>query len=99
MQRGFLFAALGAVLLTAQFARAQGFGPDTATPTIPADSGGSVVISPQNNGSVLVAPANQGENSAAAPRTSTIITNSQGGGVTSASNGASQGTNAILPGD
>jgi LysM domain len=99
MQRGFLFAALGAVSLTAQFARAQGFGPDTATPTVPADSGGSVVISPQNNGSVLVAPANPGENSGAAPRTSTVITNSQGSGLTSAGSGASQGTNAILPGD
>jgi len=99
MQRGFLFAALGAVSLTAQFARAQGFGPDTATPTIPADSGGSVVISPQNNGSVLVAPANRGENSASPSRTSTVITNSQGSGLTSASSGASQGTNAILPGD
>jgi LysM domain len=99
MHRGFLFAVLGAVTLTAHFARAQGFGPDTATPTIPADSGGSVVISPQNNGSVLVAPANGGENGAVAPRASTVITNSQGSALPSASNGASQGTNAILPGD
>jgi hypothetical protein len=99
MQRGFLFAALGAVTLTAQLALAQGFGPDTATPTVPADSGGSVVISPQNNGSVLVAPANPGENSGAAPRSSTVVTNSQGNGPTSASVGVSQGTNAILPGD
>src|SRR4051812_41008799 len=97
--RGFLFAALGVVSLTAPLARAQGFGPDTATPSIPADSGGSVVIAPQNNGSVLVAPANQGENSRAAPRTSTVVTNSQGSGAASANNGTSLGTNAILPGD
>jgi hypothetical protein len=71
MQRGFLFAVLSAVSLTAQFARAQGFGPDTATPTIPADSGDSVVIAPQNNGSVLVTPANanQGASTGVAPRT------------------------------
>lgn len=102
MQRSFLvFAVLGAVTVTAQFARAQGFGPDTATPTVPADSGGSVVISPQNNGSVLIAPANQGqgENSPSAPRASTVITNSQGSALTSGSSGGSLGTNAILPGD
>ena len=54
MQRGFLIAALGAFGLSAQFARAQGFGPDNATPALPADSGGAVMIAPQNDGTTQV---------------------------------------------
>ena len=96
--RGFLFTALGVVTLTAQYANAQGFGPDTATPTIPADSGGAVVIAPQNNGAVLVTPANPGESAGPAPRTSTVVTNRPDTAGSSVSSG-SQGTNAILPGD
>ena len=101
MQRGFLFGALSALTLTAQLARSQGFGPDTATPTIPADSGGSVVISPQNNGSVLVTSANPGENANGAPSRSTVVTNAPAGGPGGggASSGGLQGTNAILPDD
>ena len=100
MQRGFVIAAFGAASLSVQFARAQGFGPDTATPTIPADSGGSVVIAPQNNGAVLVAPANPGEAATPAPRASTVITNAPptDPNAPPTSNGP-QGTFGILPGD
>ncbi len=96
--RGFLFTALGIVALTAPSANAQGFGPDTTTPAIPADSGGAVVIAPQNNGAVLVTPANPGESAGPAARTSTVVTNRPDTPGSSVGNG-SQGTNAILPGD
>ena len=103
MQRGLLFAALSACSLTAQFARAQGY-PDSATPTIPADSGGSVVISPQNNGSVVVAPANPGENGSKGPARGSVMTNDPNAGnpANAANGGASagaHGSNAILPED
>ena len=102
MQRGFLFAALSALSLSASFAgkaRAQGqaFGPDTATPTLPADSGGSVVISPQNNGSVVVAPANPGEGGSGTANTgSGFVTNGAAPGTDAK---GPQGSNAILPED
>jgi len=54
MQRGLLVAALSALTLTAALARAQGFGPDTATPALPADGGDAVVIAPQNDGTTQV---------------------------------------------
>src|SRR3954471_15887042 len=103
MQRGFLFAALSAPTLTAHFARAQGFGPDTATPTIPADSGGSVVIAPQNNGSVVITSANPGEVPQQRPAGSSVVTNAPpvdtGSGAGAPSNGGLSGTRAILPDD
>ena len=100
MQRSIWFAAFGALSLTTQFARAQGFGPDTATPTIPADSGGSVVISPQNNGSVLVAPANPGESSSGgASRSTGVVTNAPSGSTSGSGSAGSLGTNGILPDD
>jgi len=107
MQRGFLLAALSALTLSPSLARAQGFGPDTATPALPADSGGSVVISPQNDGSVLVTSANPGENQKNGSARSTVVTNAPTEGVdsgTSASGGSVskaglQGTRAILPDD
>ncbi len=100
MQRGFLFAALSAFTLTAQFARAQGFGPDTATPTVPADSGGEVVIAPQNDGSTQIWSAtNPGEVGKQAPKRSVVVTNAPPGPGGDASTGGSLGTNAILPDD
>jgi len=97
MQRGLLSAVLSGLSLTARLAAGQGFGPDTATPTIPADSGGAVMIAPQNNGSVLVTPANPGEGGAAAARNSVVTNN--GGGAPGTPGGGSFGTNAILPDD
>jgi hypothetical protein len=97
MQRGLLVLAYGALSLTARFAQAQGFGPDTATPTVAADSGGSVVIAPQNNGAVLVSPANPGEQAAPRAAHSPIVTNAPSGAD---GNSAGQhGTNGILPDD
>ena len=95
MQRGLLSAVLSGLSLTARLAAGQGFGPDTATPTIPADSGGAVMIAPQNNGSVLVTPANPGEGGAAAVRNSVVTNN----GALGTPGGGSSGTNAILPDD
>ena len=99
MRARFLLTALGAVTLSlsARFAFAQGFGPDTATPTIPADSGGSVVIAPQNNGSTVVAPANPGEAGSGSPRATTVITNQAPPGGDASGSGSFNGTNAILP--
>ncbi|MEI9940736.1 MAG: LysM peptidoglycan-binding domain-containing protein [Pseudomonadota bacterium] len=99
MQRGFLFAALSAFTLTAQFARAQGFGPDTATPTVPADSGGEVVIAPQNDGSTQIWSAtNPGEVGKQAPKRSVVVTNAPSADAAAGTAG-SLGTNAILPDD
>ena len=100
MSRGFLFAALSALSLTAQFARAQGFGPDTATPALPADGGDAVVIAPQNDGSTQVWPAsNPGEASKRAATRSVVVTNAPPtGGGTGVGTG-SLGSNAILPED
>lgn len=97
MRPGLIGAAFGALSLLTRVLAAQGYGPDTTTPTIPADSGGSVVISPQNNGTVLVAPANPGESSDAGNNRSAIVTNSPPGGAAGQTGG--QGTNGILPGD
>jgi len=101
MQRGSLFAALSALTLTAQFARAQGFGPDSATPALPADSGGAVVIAPQNDGSTQVwSASNPGEVGKSAGMRGVVVTNAPADGpVGAASTGGSQGTNAILPDD
>ena len=97
--RRFLFAAFSAASLTTQLSYAQAFGPDTATPTVPADSGGSVVISPQNNGSVVVAPANPGEGGKGTTTLGSngILTNGPSPGADT--KGGSQGTSGVLPGD
>ena len=100
MQRGFLFGALGVLTLSAQFARAQGFGPDVATPTLPADSGGAEVIAPQNDGSTQIwSAANPGELGKAPSRRSVVVTNAPQQGAGGVSSGGPQGTNAILPDD
>jgi hypothetical protein len=99
MQRGFLLAALSAAGLTAQVAGAQGFGPDRATPALPADSGGAVVIAPQNDGSTQVWSAtNPGESSRRPAARSVVVTNAPPDDA-GASKGGSLGTNAILPDD
>ena len=98
MQRGFRFAALSALTLSVQFARAQGFGPDTAPPAIPADSGGAVVIAPQNDGSTQIwSASNPGEVGKRAPTRSAVVTNAPGAADGSAT--GSFGTNGILPDD
>jgi hypothetical protein len=100
--RGFVFLALGG-LTFAPVARAQGFGPDTTAATIPADSGGSVVIAPQNNGTTTYSPANPGEGAPAGAAHSVVVTNAPNGGAGAGTSGGtssgSMGTNAILPGD
>ena len=99
MQRGFLIAALGAFGLSAQFARAQGFGPDNATPALPADSGGAVMIAPQNDGTTQVWSAtNPGVvGKSPAPR-SVVVTNAPPADAAGNSAG-SFGSNAILADD
>ncbi len=95
MKRALSTGAFSGLFLLGALARAQavpGFGPDTATPTVPADSGGSVVIAPQNNGTTTYSPANLGEGSNAGP-TNVTVTNP---GPTDA---GSHGTNGVLPGD
>jgi hypothetical protein len=95
-----LFAALSALatLVAVREAHAQAFGPDTSAAAIPADSGGSIVISPQNNGTTTYTPANPGEGTPAASAHSVVVTNAPNGGTGSGSLG-SLGTNAILPDD
>src|SRR5450432_3280964 len=95
MRNGLLFAALGAFTLAAPAARAQAFGPDTTAAAIPADSGGSVVISPQNNGTTTYSPANPGEGAPAGGTHAVVVTNAPGGGAGT----GSTGTNGILPDD
>jgi len=90
--RSATFSVLG---LFVMHARAQGFGPDTATPTVPADSGGSVVIAPQNNGTTTYAPANPGENAGAGDTHSVVVTGGNGASPTGSAS-ASRGSNAIL---
>src|SRR5450432_2350676 len=97
MRNGLLFAALSALTLAAPRAGAQGFGPDTSAAAIPADSGGSVVIAPQNNGTTMYSSANPGEGAPAPAARSVVVTNGPAGGATTP--GASSGTNAILPDD
>jgi len=101
MSRACLFAALSALSLTAPFARAQGFGPDTATPAVPADSGDAVVIAPQNDGSTQVwSASNPGEVSKRPGTRSVVVTNAAPAGAGASSNtGGSLGSNAILPDD
>ena len=98
MKRALSVGALSALSLLSALARAQGFGPDTATPTIPADSGGAVVIAPQNNGTTQYLPSNPGEGANTSRQTTVVNTNpgnsnTQDGGV------GSHGTGAILPDD
>ena len=94
MQRGLFVSSLSVLSLLAAAAGAQGFGPDTATPAVPADSGGSTVIAPQNNGTTIVAPANNpGEASTNSATSSRVITGNSPTGT------GSHGTSAILPDD
>ena len=97
MQRGSLIAALSALTLGSGLARAQGFGPDTATPAIPADSGGAVMIAPQNDGSIQVWSAtNPGEGLKGPPSRSVVVTNAPAG---AAGGTEFHGSNAILSDD
>jgi LysM domain-containing protein len=97
MQAGLLIAALSVLTLSAPMARAQGFGPDTATPALPADGGDSVVIAPQNDGSTQIWPAaNPGEVGKRAPARSVVVSNGPATGAGGAAAGT-LGTNAILP--
>jgi LysM domain-containing protein len=99
MLRGFQLAVLSGLTLTAPLLRAQGFGPDPATPALPADSGGAVVIAPQNDGSTQVWSAtNPGEVGKEAPKRSVVVTNAPPAGAEGSPRG-SQGTNAILSDD
>jgi hypothetical protein len=100
MQRGFLLVALSALVFTPVFAQAQGFGPDTATPALPADGGDAVVIAPQNDGSTQIWPAtNPGDAGKAAPRRSVVVTNAPAPGPGGAASTGSLGSNAILADD
>src|SRR5450631_81934 len=102
MQRGLVLGAFCALSLVAAAAGAQGFGPDTATPTVPADgatptvpadSGGSIVIAPQNNGTTTYRPANRADSVSAGPSSSVTVSNAAPDGP------GSHGTNAVLPDD
>src|SRR6478609_5962290 len=100
MQRGFLVAALSALTLSASVARAQGFGPDTATPALPADSGGAVVIAPQNDGSTQVwSASNPGEGVKSGPARSVVVTGAPAPGAGGASATEFRGSNAVLGDD
>lgn len=100
MLRGCLFAALCTLTLSSGLARAQGFGPDTATPALPADGGGAVVIAPQNDGSTQVWSATNPGESVKGPRArSVVVTNQPDPGPGGAASGQFQGSNAILSGD
>jgi hypothetical protein len=100
MLRGCLFAALSALTLSSGLARAQGFGPDTATPALPADSGGAVVIAPQNDGSTQVWSATKPGESIKGPRGRTVVvTNAPDPGPGGAASSEFHGSNAILGGD
>lgn len=90
-------SALSALTLLGPAARAQAFGPDTTAAAIPADSGGSVVISPQNNGTTTYSPANPGESATAATAHSVVVTNQPQAGPGGST--GSFGTSAILPDD
>jgi hypothetical protein len=98
MKRALSVGALSALSLLSALADAQGFGPDTATPTIPADSGGAVVIAPQNNGTTQYLPSNPGEGANASRQTNVVITN-PGNSNTPGDEVGSHGTGAILPDD
>lgn len=91
------FASLAGLTLAAPVVHAQGFGPDTSAAAIPAESGGSVVIAPQNNGSTQYLPANPGEGAAAVTNHGVVVTNQPGGGTPGAGGASSAGSNAILP--
>src|SRR6187551_53751 len=100
MSRACLFAALSALSLSAQFARAQGFGPDTATPALPADSGDAVMIAPQNDGTTQVWSAtNPGSGIKPSGSRSVVVTGAPPPGPAGAASTAFQGSNAILSDD
>jgi len=100
MQRSLLLAALSALTLSTEFARAQGFGPDVATPALPADGGDAVVIAPQNDGSTQVwSAANPGESIKGPRARSVVVTNAPPPGPGGAASTGSQGSNAILAED
>ncbi|HET7544484.1 MAG TPA: LysM peptidoglycan-binding domain-containing protein, partial [Polyangiaceae bacterium] len=102
MQRSSHFAAWCALTFCSSWARAQGFGPDTATPAIPADSGGAVVIAPQNDGSTQVWSAtNPGESVKAGPSRSVVVTNAPPPGTGNGAGASTdfRGSNAILSDD
>jgi hypothetical protein len=95
-----LFAALSALTLSSGLARAQGFGPDTATPALPANGGDAVVIAPQNDGSTQVwSAANPGQAVKGAPRKSVVVTNAPDPGPGGSASSTFNGSNAILSGD
>src|SRR6188768_4238647 len=97
--RGCLFAALSALTLSSGSAHAQGFGPDSATPAIPADSGGAVMIAPQNDGSTQVWSAtNPGESVKGGPARSVVVTGAPPAGSAGASTDF-RGSSAILGDD
>jgi hypothetical protein len=101
MQRGISYAALSALTLAAGIAQAQGFGPDTATPAIPADSGTAVSITPLNNGTTTYSPANNpGQAAPAGPSRAVVITNAPPPNADgSKSDQSSFGTSGVLPDD
>ena len=100
MERGLLVAALSALTLSAGFARAQGFGPDTATPALPADSGDAVMIAPQNDGTTQVWSAtNPGSGIKPSGSRSVVVTGAPPPGPAGAASTAFQGSNAILSDD
>ncbi|HEY0466264.1 MAG TPA: LysM domain-containing protein, partial [Polyangiaceae bacterium] len=102
MQVGLVFAALSALTLSAGLVLAQGCGPDTATPALPADSGGAVVIAPQNDGSTQVWSAtNPGEGVKGPATRSVVVTGAPPPGTAGAGSASTtfQGSNAILNDD
>lgn len=100
MQRSSLLAAFSALTLSSGLARAQGFGPDTATPAIPADSGGAVMIAPQNDGSTQIWSATSpGEGVKTGPARSVVVTGAPAPGASGGAGTDFHGSNAILSGD
>lgn len=100
MRRRLLFAALSLLITNTQFASAQGFGPDSATPAVPADSGGAVVIAPQNDGSTQVwSASNPGEGVKGGAARSVVVTGAPAPGPNGAASTDFRGSNAVLADD